>query len=747
MRGHALIIATSRYEDPGFAQLASPREDARRLHQILSDPQIGDYEVALCLDEPFHQWLLRINDLVSGSPRDELLLLYISGHGHRDDTGALYFAATDTHLSSLIATGIPSRFILDALRSKRRKRALIILDTCYSGAFFKGISKSADAADMPDLTNDFKEGTGLAVIAATSAIERAQDGDSTTGRPQPSLFTKHLITGLETGLADRDQDGSVSLDDLFRYLSVQVPREAGSQQQPHRFLDLDGDFVIASNPRPLPGKLPADVLSLMEDSRTEVRLLAVGKLQSLLGAPSLPLALAARQALERLQKDDSKTVSSAADAVLQKTPGTPASGTAPAFSGKTTPSADGSAASFDGPPEGKATSAPLSAARQAQSAQQARPPERWHVGSWTMLLPLSVLVIAYLLFRYGHQSTHEPTHEALPEGSAASSVGASLIRQPNPAAVVAAPGATLLQTRAAPAPVSDILGWATGEYLIATTNGKTWITQDAPGTPRFLYFAQDGRHGWGLEDTAILTTVDGGNTWLSQEAPTRNLAAICFAADRQHGWAVGGGVIATPDGGRTWRKEQSHTGAYLTSVQCAADGRHVWAVGNYGAVTMTADGGKRWLAQTLRGTPPQLKSLYFDAAGERGWAAGTHGTVIATQDGGQSWHKQMTGTSEDLFSVHFAADGQHGWVAGGDGTVMATTDGGESWTQQSTPSLGSLRSVYFMPDGKRGWAVGDDGVIATVDGGQHWAKQDSPPGGYSFVYFVPDRREAGLMGR
>jgi TPR repeat protein len=47
-------------------------------------------------------------------------------------------------------------------------------------------------------------------------------------------------------------------------------------------------------------------------------LLAVEELQALLGTASVPLALAAREALERLLQDDSKAVSAAASSVLQK---------------------------------------------------------------------------------------------------------------------------------------------------------------------------------------------------------------------------------------------------------------------------------------------------------------------------------------------------------------------------------------------------------------------------------------------
>jgi tetratricopeptide (TPR) repeat protein len=315
MRGRALLIATSHYgQDPQLPALRSPAADAEGMRSVLADPRIGGFDVTLCLDSPCQSWRAHIVDFFSRDARDELLLLYISGHAVKDRSGKLYFAAADTRTDRLLATAIPASFIYEALSSGPRRPVLLILDTCFSGAFATGIKAAARAVNFADY---FGEGASVAVLSASGAIQHAL-GDSATQPAQPSLFSRHIIDGLRTGKADQDGDGDVSLGDLFGYVSHEVRGDTGNQIPEKWYFGVGADLVVASNPRPRPGKLPPDISELLDDSRAEVRALAVGKLERLLRAKPVPVALAARHALRQLQGDDSRKVSDAAAAVLRR---------------------------------------------------------------------------------------------------------------------------------------------------------------------------------------------------------------------------------------------------------------------------------------------------------------------------------------------------------------------------------------------------------------------------------------------
>ncbi|WP_246025166.1 caspase family protein [Saccharopolyspora antimicrobica] len=86
----ALLIATDSYSDKTFHRLRTPRADADALAAVLIDPAIGGYEVETLHNPPAHEANLAIEDLFAAARMDDLVLLYVSGHGIKDDHGRLH---------------------------------------------------------------------------------------------------------------------------------------------------------------------------------------------------------------------------------------------------------------------------------------------------------------------------------------------------------------------------------------------------------------------------------------------------------------------------------------------------------------------------------------------------------------------------------------------------------------------------------------------------------------------------------
>ncbi len=158
------------------------------------------------------------------------------------------------------------------------------------------------------------------MITASSAMEYAFEGDELTDATQspPSVFTSALVEGLETGDADRDQDGLVALDELYDYIYDRV-RAATPNQTPGKWaFGVQGELVIARRARPVsrPAALPPELLDAIESRLASVRVAAVQELERVLHGKHAGRALAARQALTELAADDSRTVAAAAAAAL-----------------------------------------------------------------------------------------------------------------------------------------------------------------------------------------------------------------------------------------------------------------------------------------------------------------------------------------------------------------------------------------------------------------------------------------------
>jgi Caspase domain len=116
-RRFAFIVASSRYTDLDLQKLIAPAKDAESLARVLNDPVIGSYEVKSLLNQPSYKVNEEIQAFVSECERDDLLLIYFSCHGIKDQDGLLYFATTNTSLKVLVLRGVDLSGIVDFTES------------------------------------------------------------------------------------------------------------------------------------------------------------------------------------------------------------------------------------------------------------------------------------------------------------------------------------------------------------------------------------------------------------------------------------------------------------------------------------------------------------------------------------------------------------------------------------------------------------------------------------------------------
>ncbi|HEV7562576.1 MAG TPA: caspase family protein, partial [Solirubrobacterales bacterium] len=312
----ALIIANDDYEDPKLRKLRAPAQDAEELGRVLRDPAIGDFDVEVSTNEPEHVVRRKIARFFDGRRPDDLLLLHISSHGLKDDSGRLYFAASDTEVDHLDATAVWADFVNRQMTNSRSRRIVLLLDCCYSGAFARGMT--ARAGDAIEVRERF-EGSGRAVLTASSAMEYSFEGDELSGEGNPSVFTSAVVKALETGEADRDGDHWISVDELYDYVHDQV-QEITPKQTPGKWVfDLRGDLYIAKSSYSggdREGAVPQELEAASESPLAYVREGAAHELGRLLESGRAGVAEAARAALERLVDDDSRRVSEAAKSTL-----------------------------------------------------------------------------------------------------------------------------------------------------------------------------------------------------------------------------------------------------------------------------------------------------------------------------------------------------------------------------------------------------------------------------------------------
>ncbi|MGB8984037.1 MAG: hypothetical protein WCC12_19360 [Anaerolineales bacterium] len=254
------------------------------------------------------------------------------------------------------------------------------------------------------------------------------------------------------------------------------------------------------------------------------------------------------------------------------------------------------------------------------------------------------------------------------------------------------------------------------------------LTVEAPGLIRIQFFNE--LDGWGLTESQLVRTNDGGLTWYNVTPPevTEVGTVATFILDNEHVWLQrpdfanypnSGFIYYTADGGLTWTASTvPFSGGDLTFL----DASNGWMLADLGmgagsnavAVFQTSDGGLTW-TQTYTNDPnnPQagdslplggLKSDLVPLDMQTAWVGGviySPGTIYLhrTDDGGRTWspvelelpagaENFELGIDRDQMQLVTDRDGFLAVRMAGDSTrtaVYVTHDAGRTWTL--TPTL------------------------------------------------------------
>ncbi len=261
----ALLIGNSTYpvDEHNLQALKGPVKDIAALNRALIDGDTGlfdDVDVTLLPEATSTRALRTLSKFFGSADRDDVLLVYYSGHGKLDQSGRLHLCMQDTETTDLLSTGVSSTRINEFAEASRARNVVIVLDCCHAGAFRGG--------DFGDPV----AGPGRYVLTSCRGTQLANDATVENGT---SYFTQHLVDGLLGAAADRDRDGYVDFSDIYAYVDRRL-REDG-KQIPQRRVDGDGDLRLAKRTTNSPdvthaGTEPRKTVRTVEDS-----VLAVGR--------------------------------------------------------------------------------------------------------------------------------------------------------------------------------------------------------------------------------------------------------------------------------------------------------------------------------------------------------------------------------------------------------------------------------------------------------------------------------------
>src|SRR5262245_779148 len=219
-RRTAILIAASEFpEEPSLQSLRCPKNDVAGLAEALTSPDFGLFTDPLTfINEPSQSTLRAVNRVFKEAGRDDQILIYYSGHGKQDGAGNLYLATSDTEAGTLETSSIAVGTLRRLIDNYACKQVALILDCCFGGAVSKDFLKGG----VDDQLKQTFHGRGIYILTASTATQTAREKEG----DDYSLFTKHILQGIRQGEADHDDDGLISLDDLYEYVKIRVPKEA-----------------------------------------------------------------------------------------------------------------------------------------------------------------------------------------------------------------------------------------------------------------------------------------------------------------------------------------------------------------------------------------------------------------------------------------------------------------------------------------------------------------------------------------
>lgn len=254
----------------------------------------------------------------------------------------------------------------------------------------------------------------------------------------------------------------------------------------------------------------------------------------------------------------------------------------------------------------------------------------------------------------------------------------------------------------------------------------------------------DVETGWGIgqiEDSSdlILSTNDGGVTWMDVSPPEMQTGASALQADAafidmQHAWVLYNGstnVWSTADAGATWSPAPALPSGVLGARFFALDSQNGWLLRSleagmsqvWEALFFTSTSGERWVKLVDPQEPSSFarfgKTGWDFSSSQNGWMTHNSQGVSAsvffqrTSDGGASWENVNLSPPPDKPALFENS--------------LCYTHSPKLFSASS--GLVALSCSTFEPDEERHY------LYSTEDNGSNWTILDYPGGE---LYFTPD---------
>ena len=246
---YALIIGIDKYQNVRSLDYAV--KDAEDIQSMLMDkfnfPQ--DNIVLLKNEKATKASIIQeFSNITKKAASNDRVLIFFAGHGETmdlPDGGEMGFLVpVDGDKEDLYVSAIKMEELKTISLLSEAKHILYLVDACYGGLTAIG-ARTIKIQPTPNYIQKITQYKSRQIITAggrdEKVIEKAEWGHS--------AFTKNLLSGLKDWMADADNDGIITVQELGTYLKRKVTIDSDNLQTPKtRNLTTDeGEFVFVNN--------------------------------------------------------------------------------------------------------------------------------------------------------------------------------------------------------------------------------------------------------------------------------------------------------------------------------------------------------------------------------------------------------------------------------------------------------------------------------------------------------------------
>jgi WD40 repeat protein len=204
--------------------------------------------------------ILAVRDSFAKAKEEDMVVLYLSGHGLLDSSFNFWFATHDINFNDPAKRGLSYKNLEGILEGIKPLRKIMLMDACHSGELDKSLLAETRSGKMitgtrskvkeyryngtvvkeaKDLGNTFEQmqemfnklnaGSGTIVIAASAGNGYAyEDAKWNNG-----VFTYAILNGLRSKAADSNKDGDITIEELSAFVSKEVASLTNGLQKPN----------------------------------------------------------------------------------------------------------------------------------------------------------------------------------------------------------------------------------------------------------------------------------------------------------------------------------------------------------------------------------------------------------------------------------------------------------------------------------------------------------------------------------